>query len=155
MHCVKYMVNFNREGKRMTFADKLREARKLRKLSQDELAKLTGVSRRSVIAWENAEVVPRARTMKEIAEALQVSLDYLKHDEITDPLHGAATKDYIDEARERYGEKAAQELDFLLERQRVFFAGGEISQEAKDAFFEAVMKAYLACKEEAKRKAGL
>ena len=104
MHCVKYMVNFNREGKRMTFADKLREARKLRKLSQDELAKLTGVSRRSVIAWENAEVVPRARTMKEIAEALQVSLDYLKHDEITDPLHGAATKDYIDEARERYGE---------------------------------------------------
>ena len=69
------MVNFIREGKRMTFADKLREARKLRKLSQDELAKLTGVSRRSVIAWENAEVIPRARTMKEIAEALQVSLD--------------------------------------------------------------------------------
>ena len=76
------MVNFIREGKRMTFADKLREARKLRKLSQDELAKLTGVSRRSVIAWENAEVTPRARTMKKIAESLQVSLDYLKHDEI-------------------------------------------------------------------------
>ena len=139
----------------MTFADKLREARKLRKLSQDELAKLTGVSRRSVIAWENSEVVPRARTMKEIAEALQVSLDYLKHDEITDPLHGAATKDYIDEARERYGEKAAHELDFLLERQRVFFAGGEISQDAKDAFFEAVVKAYMACKDEAKRKSSL
>ena len=45
-------------------------------------------------------------------------------------------------------------MDFLLERQRVFFAGGEISQEAKDAFFEAVMKAYLACKEEAQRKRG-
>jgi len=146
------MVNFIREGKRMTFADKLREARKLRKLSQDELAKLTGVSRRSVIAWENAEVTPRARTMKKIAESLQVSLDYLKHDEITDPLHGVTTKEYIDEARERYGEKAAQELDFLLERQRVFFAGGEISQDAKDAFFEAVVKAYMACKDEAKRK---
>jgi len=149
------MVNFNREGKRMTFADKLREARKLRKLSQDELAKLTGVSRRSVIAWENAEVTPRARTMKKIAESLQVSLDYLKHDEITDPLHGVTTKEYIDEARERYGEKAAQELDFLLERQRVFFAGGEINQDAKDAFFEAVVKAYMACKDEAKRKSNL
>ena len=75
-----YMVNFNRKGKRMVFSDKLREARKLRKLSQEELGKMTGVSRRSVIAWENAEVLPRAKTMKKIAESLQVSLEYLKHD---------------------------------------------------------------------------
>ena len=150
-----YMVNFNRKGKRMVFSDKLREARKLRKLSQEELGKMTGVSRRSVIAWENAEVLPRAKTMKKIAESLQVSLEYLKHDEITDPLHGVTTKDYLDETRERYGEKAAQELDFLLERQRVFFAGGEISQDAKDAFFEAVVRAYMACKDEAKRKSSL
>jgi len=139
----------------MTFADKLRQARQLRKLSQEELGKLTGVSRRSVISWEMGEATPRSRTLRELADALQVSVDYLKHDEITDPLHGTERKDYIDEARERYGEKAAQELDFLMERQRVFFAGGEISQEAKDAFFEAVVKAYLACKEEAKRKSGL
>ena len=139
----------------MTFADKLRQARQLRKLSQEELGKLTGVSRRSVISWEMGEATPRSRTLRELADALQVSFDYLKHDEITDPLYGAERKDYVDEARERYGEKAAQELDFLMERQRVFFAGGEISQDAKDAFFEAVVKAYLACKEEAKRKSGL
>ena len=86
----------------MTFADKLRQARQLRKLSQEELGKLTGVSRRSVISWEMGEATPRSRTLRELADALQVSVDYLKHDEITDPLHGTERKDYIDEARERY-----------------------------------------------------
>ena len=34
------------------------------------------------------------------------------------------------------------------------FAGGELSQEQKDAFFEAIMASYLTCKEEAKKKFG-
>ena len=34
------------------------------------------------------------------------------------------------------------------------FAGGELPQEAKDAFFEAVMKAYITCKEESKKTFG-
>ena len=131
----------------MVSTDKLRGARRLRNLSQDELGKLAGTSRRPVIAWENAEVVPRLDTIQKIAEVLQVSAVYLKQDEITDPLHGLEKKDYIEESRERYGDKAAQELDFLMARQRIFFTGSEISWEAKDAFFEAAVKACLACKE--------
>ena len=138
----------------MTFVEKVKESRKLLRLSQEELGNLIGVSRRSIIAWEAEKSFPRPNTLRKLAEALQVSVDYLKHDSITDPLHGLEEKGYVDEARDRYGEKAAQEMGFLLERQRVFFAGGEISQEAKDAFFEAVMKAYLACKEESKKKFG-
>ena len=115
----------------MTFADKLRQARQLRKLSQEELGNLTGVSRRSVISWEMGEATPRSRTMRTLADALQVSYDYLKHDGITDPLHGSEKKAYIDEARERYGEKAAQELDFLLERQRVFFAAARSARKPR------------------------
>lgn len=34
------------------------------------------------------------------------------------------------------------------------FAGGELSQDQKDAFFQAVMTAYVTCKEEAKAKFG-
>ena len=34
------------------------------------------------------------------------------------------------------------------------FAGGELSQEQKDLFFEAVTKAYFACKSGAKEKYG-
>ena len=138
----------------MIFGDKVKESRKLLKLSQEELGELLGVSRRSIIAWEADASFPRTNTLRKLAEVLQVSFDYLKHDNITDPLHGLEEKEYVEEARDRYGEKAAQEMGFLLERQRVFFAGGEISQEAKDSFFEAVMKAYLACKEESKKKFG-
>ena len=42
----------------------------------------------------------------------------------------------------------------LLEANAALFAGGELSQDEKDAFFEAVMKAYLTCKEEAREKFG-
>lgn len=50
--------------------------------------------------------------------------------------------------------KAAAEVNALLERNAALFAGGELSQEAKDAYFEAVMKAYLACKEKARETFG-
>ena len=62
--------------------------------------------------------------------------------------------DYIAEARERYGVAGAKNMDELLSANTALFAGGELSQEQKDAFFEAVMKAYITCKEEARRKFG-
>ena len=34
------------------------------------------------------------------------------------------------------------------------FAGGELDEEAKDAFYQAVTKAYLSCKMEAKKTFG-
>ena len=45
-------------------------------------------------------------------------------------------------------------MEQLLADNTALFAGGELSQEQKDAFFEAVMTAYLACKKEAKEKFG-
>ena len=45
-------------------------------------------------------------------------------------------------------------MDELLERNAALFAGGELSEEAKDAFFTAVTKAYLECKEQAKKTYG-
>lgn len=42
----------------------------------------------------------------------------------------------------------------LLRKNTALFAGGDLSQEEKDAFFEAVMRAYVACKDEARRKFG-
>jgi hypothetical protein len=45
-------------------------------------------------------------------------------------------------------------MDFLLERNAALFAGGTLDQEAKDAFFEAVTKAYWAAKEESRKTYG-
>ena len=42
----------------------------------------------------------------------------------------------------------------ILEANRALFAGGELDEEAKDAFYQAVTKAYLSCKMEAKKTFG-
>ena len=47
---------------------------------------------------------------------------------------------YLEEARERYGSSGARDVDQLLRDNAALFAGGELSQEQKDQFFEAVMR---------------
>ena len=53
-------------------------------------------------------------------------------------------------AHELYGNKAAAEVNVLPERNAALFAGGKLAQEAEVAYFEAMMKAYPACKEKAR-----
>ena len=136
------------------FSSKVREARQLLRLTQEELGELIGVSKRSIVAYETENVIPRPKTMEKLAKALRVSVDYLKTDEISDPTYGLEKEDYIKETRERFGNQAAKEIDFLLERNIALFAGGTLDQEAKDAFFEAITKAYWAAKEEARKTYG-
>ena len=62
--------------------------------------------------------------------------------------------DYIDEVNGQLGEKGAKDINEILEANRALFAGGELDEEAKDAFYQAVTKAYLSCKMEAKKTFG-
>ena len=57
-------------------------------------------------------------------------------------------------AHGQLGEKAARDINNILEANRALFAGGELDEEAKDAFYQAVTKAYLSCKMEAKKHLG-
>ncbi|MEG0911915.1 MAG: XRE family transcriptional regulator, partial [Ruthenibacterium sp.] len=91
---------------------------------------------------------------RNLAKTLQVSVEYLMNDEITDPKYGIEKAPYIEEAREKFGSRAALEMDALLEQNTALFAGGSLDQDAKDIFFEAVMKAYLTCKDEARKTYG-
>ncbi len=133
------------------FSDKVREARLLCKLTQEELGALIGVSTRAVLAYETQGVRPRHNVKVKLAEALRISVDYLDRDDIDDPTYGLEKSDYIEETRERFGQRAAREMDFLLDRNAALFAGGSLDQEAKDAFFEAVTKAYWTAKEESRK----
>ena len=137
-----------------TFSDKVREARISLNMNQETLGQLVGVSKRAIAAYETDGTRPRPRTLAKLAETLQVSVDYLTNDEITDPQYGIEKQPFVEEARERFGAKAAREIDFLMERNAALFAGGEVSQEAKDAYFEAVMQAYMTSKAEARAKFG-
>lgn len=138
----------------MTFSEKLKEARAKLKLNQQQLADLIGVSKRSVAAYEVEGVMPRGTVTRNLAKTLQVSVEYLMNDEITDPKYGIEKAPYIEEAREKFGSRAALEMNALLEQNTALFAGGSLDQDAKDIFFEAVMKAYLTCKDEARKTYG-
>lgn len=137
-----------------SFAEKLKEARVSLGISQTELGKTVGVSQRSIQAYENGEKTPRQATMAKLAKFLKVSVKFLTDEECDDPVAEIEKDNYIDEARERYGSKGARDVEQLLADNAALFAGGELSQEQKDAFFQAVMTAYVTCKEEAKAKFG-
>ena len=134
------------------FAEKLKEARIQRDISQPQLAEMVGVSLRSIVGYERGEKTPRQAKIYKLAKALSVSVKYLTDDACENPLEDIEKDEFLEDAHSRYGAAGARDVDALLADNAALFAGGELSQEQKDAFFEAVMKAYITCKEEAKIK---
>lgn len=61
----------------MEFADKLKQIRKDRKLSQEDLAELLDVSRQAVSKWEQGAGYPEVEKMLLLSDRLNVSLDSL------------------------------------------------------------------------------
>lgn len=64
-----------------TMADRLRKAREGKPLSQQELADLIGISRRSVSAYEGGDTPPRRPVLLSWALATNVSLVWLQSGE--------------------------------------------------------------------------
>lgn len=138
----------------MTFSDKIKRAREAAKMTQVQLAEAVGVSQRTIASYESGGALARRGTTAKLGRALKVSVKYLSDPDCTDPLADIEKDEYVEEARARYGARGARDVDGLLSDNAALFAGGELSQEQKDVFFEAVMKAYITCKEEARKKFG-
>lgn len=135
-----------------TFAAKVKEERENRGWSQTDLAERIGLTIRSVSSYETGDTKPRGIMLRRLSAVFGVSSDYLMNDEIDDPSYGRDKSLFVEQARVRFGGDAAKEADRLMGQNISLFAGGELSQEAKDAFFEAIMTAYVTCKEEARKK---
>ncbi len=137
-----------------TFGEKVRARREEMNLSQEQLAQLCGMTRRSIVSYETTDKKPYASTMKKLGAALGVTIRYLEHDDIDDPQAGIDEEPFIQEAREMYGKKGADEMADLLTKNEQLFAGGTLSEEQKDMFYEAVTKAYFMNKKHAREKYG-
>lgn len=137
-----------------SFPEKVKDARTELGLSQTELANRVGVSLRTITGYEKGEKRPRAASMLKLAKALQVSVKFLSDDACDNPVEDIEQDGYIEEARSKYGAQGSRDMETLLADNAALFAGGELSQEQKDAFFQAVMTAYVTSKEEARKKFG-
>ena len=60
--------------------EQIRQVRKQRGLSQAQLAKISGLSRYSIINFETGKRDPRVRDLKKIATALDVPIEELISD---------------------------------------------------------------------------
>jgi len=64
----------------MSFSEKITKLKKQKKMSQIELAKITGISRDAISKYERGDVTPSVDYAKKIADALGVTIDYLVND---------------------------------------------------------------------------
>ena len=68
------------------FHDNLITLRKMKNMTQEDIADIVGVSRQSVAKWESGETVPDLDKCKILAEIFEVSLDDLANYESEDSM---------------------------------------------------------------------
>lgn len=126
----------------MNFAEKLRDLRTNRNLTQQELADSIGVSLRTVKSYELDETLPRYRKIyHKIAEKFEIDVNYL----LTEG------NDFILSAGEKHGYRGSKGAQELIEGAQSLFAGGELSEEDKKVVFDALQEAFFEAKLENKK----
>lgn len=111
-----------------TTGDRIFELRKQKGYSREALAKLCGISSKSIQNYENNSRVPVIDNIKKIAEALGTSVDYLVKGVETD----LSTEELTQE-----------EMEEIKERTSALFAGGKLSEEAKLNFLQELQNIYI------------
>lgn len=126
----------------MKFGEKLRNARKIKRLTQDELAKLTGVSKRTIVNYESGTIYPKERKMyTSLAEALDVEPNYLISED----------EEFLVDSGERYGSRGRTQARRIIGQVSAMFAGGELDDDDKLAFVHQIQELYFDSKDSAKR----
>lgn len=121
----------------MQFADKLIKIRKSRGLSQQDLSRLSGLSRRALAYYESGERLPRHRaTIEALSHTLNVDSGELMDENC----------DFIYKAGETYGEGAKQEAARLIGQIKSLYAGGSLSSRDMDEMMLAIQDAYWIAK---------
>lgn len=136
----------------MNFGNKIKHLRKKAGLSQEDLAAKLGVSQKSICNYENNTRFPKGqKVIKGLADIFNVTVDYLISD--TDDTASKETL-FISCAKDEFGYKGRNEAEMLIERTAAVLAGGELSEEDKDAFFQSITQLYFDAKNKARKKYG-
>ena len=64
----------------MSFGENLKNVRKQRRITQEELAEILGVSRQAISKWESDNGYPETEKLLVISKTLNISIDYLLND---------------------------------------------------------------------------
>lgn len=123
----------------MNFAEKLRQLRSQKGLSQEAVAKAIGVTRRTYISYELDGRYPKTRERyAKLAEVFGVDTNYLFTE----------NEDFLNQAGKQYGQRGMQQATALVSELSGLFAGGELSEEDRDAVMQSLQEAYWLAKKE-------
>jgi len=126
----------------MTFAEKLKSTRMQAGISQERISAELGVTKRTIINYENGQTFPPVDMLPKIAKLFGVTIESLIAEE----------EEFVAAAYEKGGRKGARDAEALINEVSGLFAGGTLSDDDKDAVMRAIQNAYWIAKEESKRK---
>lgn len=148
----------------MSLGTNIKILRKRNRLSQIELASMVGVTERTIYNYEKDLKVPKASVLDAIADILGTTpellmygdpeVDFLSAKELDAMRRNTkqSNQTFIAQAKSQYGNQGMLEATDLLEQTTALFAGGQLSEEAKDDFFESITQAYFLAKRKSKLK---
>ncbi|MDO5038035.1 MAG: helix-turn-helix transcriptional regulator [Tissierellia bacterium] len=121
----------------MTFGEKLRALRQSRKLTQQDLADILGLSVRTIKNYEGGDSLPKKRQVYHVlADYFQVSLDYLL-------MEGEGV--FLGDPKTLRGQGAKE---VLLDLARALFSSRDLTEEDKDRLMRDLQEAYWEAKED-------
>lgn len=126
----------------MTFGEKLKELRIRKGWTQEELAHKIGKQRRAIIRYESGECCPRRDDYRKLAEIFNVDVNYLLTED----------EKFMSDVREQYGRRGQLQAAEVFSQARELFAGGELSEQDKEAFISALQEIFLESKKRAREK---
>ena len=117
----------------MNFAEKIKNARIAKDMSQRELAKAAGIAERTIQNYELGTSMPKKReTYTKLAEVLDVREEILLDDDAT----------FVLQASARYGSRGRKQAEEIIREFRVAAAGGEMDDDDLDFIKEAMLQTY-------------
>ncbi len=126
----------------MKFGDKIKNLRVEKKLSQQSLGELIGVSYRTIQNYESGVSYPKSHEVyAKLADALGCDENYIKTED----------EDFITSASVQYGKRGESQAQQILAQTAAMFAGGELTDEDKLAFMHEIQSLYFDSKDRAKK----
>ena len=117
----------------MTFAEKFKEERVKKELTQQQVADSLGITRKMITLYEKGTSLPRTReAYKKIADFFDVDVNYLLTED----------EDFVVQATEKYGARGKKQAQDLVDGISGLFAGGTLSEQDKDAVMKALQDIY-------------
>ena len=121
----------------MKFGEKLKKLRTEKNITQKELADLSGITCRTIQNYEITDKLPKSReTYCRLANALGVEVSVLMGED----------EEFLLEANGKYGSRGERQARAILSQVEGLYAGGDLSDEDKEAFNRALQEAYWQAK---------